>query len=1135
MPSIAPSRPILSRRIRPLVGVAALVATVLPFALATPAAAVVGGDPIAATELNFGGDYEWLVGVELSGGGGCSGTLVAPRYVLTAAHCENPSVVTIGSGATPVAITDAVVHPSYRGGSEADVQVLRLAADQTARPLAMATAPDGLTVGATVTVAGFGTTDGGDSPPAEGTMSVSSLLTEQFEATPFPANSCAGDSGGPVIASGPGGPVLVGVTSYGDGACALHAGSMRVAAFRSFIDPLLVPGNRPPVVASGGLETAVDTPVEIPIEFSDPDGLELTLDDVVDQVATNGTLSVCAGTAPPTTCTFTPDPGFEGIASYAYTVSDGEDETTGTWEILVGEPAANQAPVVSGGALTTAVDTPVEVSIDFSDPDGPALGWDDLTGIEVANGSLTACASVEVVPTTCTFQPDPGFSGIALVGLAVSDGELVGRGDWLIHVGTPVPPDGGAAPVVAGGTVDTAPDTPVAVPLSIVDPESGPLGLDSILLLDVTGNGTFDGCAVASPPSGCTFTPDPGFVGTTFLRITATDGTGVGRGEWRIRVRQPVGGQPPVALSGELSIVAGATFEIPYEFSDPDGTVLGFDDIVAFDEQSPITWVDCASFEVPTTCTYRWDRPFGGVAALSYTVADGDGETEAVWIITAVDNQPPEAPGGVLATPVDTPVAIPIEFSDPDSSPLGPLTELSRRTDETVVGGTLAGCAATTAPTTCTFTPDPGFVGTAWYSYTVSDGVQGVTVDWLIHVGGSVPVDGGDPPQLLGEYVQGTAGDVVDVAFTLVDPEDGALDGTAVLDVGVQGPSTLEGCDTGPDFVCQVRLPDESATDSLVVVFTDGTHVARGEILIESVVPQSSVSGTVTIDGAAPGTTAVVVLAYEEADGLHPTDAVHASAGGDFHFAGLPAGTYRFAFVASTPGTGIEWHQESPTRAGAVAHVVTTTTVLTGVDGTLAPSTAISGTVTDESGEPVGGVVVVALGDGAGLAQATFAVTDSDGRYVVRDLPAGPQRLVFVAPGYYLLGTTWFGGVDRASATELEPVRGSVLTGVDAVLGSVPGISGTVTGPDGEPVPGATVWAYDADDGYVGSAVATTFGDGTYVLALPASGAYRILVVPPAGSGLTALWHGPSTTRAGATEVHAATSTLVEAIDVTLG
>ena len=279
----------------------------------------------------------------------------------------------------------------------------------------------------------------------------------------------------------------------------------------------------------------------------------------------------------------------------------------------------------------------------------------------------------------------------------------------------------------------------------------------------------------------------------------------------------------------------------------------------------------------------------------------------------------------------------------------------------------------------------------------------------------------------------------------------------------------------------------------------------------------------------------MVVLAYAEGDGLYPTDAVSTSTGGDFHFSGLPDGTYRFAFVATgSPGTGIEWHQESPTREGAMVHVVTTATTLTGIDGTLQQATAITGTVTDQLGDPVSGVLVAAYGETDGLWPGAFTTTDADGRYALRDLPPGPQRLVVVPPGYYLLGMAWYGGSDRASAAPLQPAPGTVNAGIDVVLSTVPGVSGTITGPDGQPLFGATVWAYDADDGYVGSAAATTFGDGTYVLALPDEVPYRLLVVPPAGSGLARRWYGPSTTRAGATPVTPVEGDLITGIDVAL-
>lgn len=190
----------------------------------------------------------------------CSGALVAPDVVLTAAHClqvfgpEGAYEVFLGTRLLPepepggrfVRVARAVVHPGYVRGSHAwDVALLRLAAPVAVEPLRLPEAGWGrLEAGQRVRAVGFGETRQASEPMGwrrSGGLVVEQVEETAFRAGPGPAMSCVGDSGGPVLALGDSGrEVLVGVTVSGDPACRAEARHVRVEALvEAFLRPFL--------------------------------------------------------------------------------------------------------------------------------------------------------------------------------------------------------------------------------------------------------------------------------------------------------------------------------------------------------------------------------------------------------------------------------------------------------------------------------------------------------------------------------------------------------------------------------------------------------------------------------------------------------------------------------------------------------------------------------------------------------------------------------------------------------------------------------------------------------------------------------------------------------------------------------
>lgn len=209
----------------------------VPSATASPA--VVGGQ-------NADEDYPFMVSIQRGGEHFCGGSLLSPKWVLTAAHCVEGAepgklALRIGSdtweeGGEKAAVSKIVVHPDFDWDSAGgDIALVRLTDVVAAEQIDITDAPEADTPSR---ILGWGQTctDPGCGGPATTLQQLDVKVIDAAECTGIDAEkelctsnpngdsgACYGDSGGPQILKDEETWRLIGVTSrpgYDGASCA---------------------------------------------------------------------------------------------------------------------------------------------------------------------------------------------------------------------------------------------------------------------------------------------------------------------------------------------------------------------------------------------------------------------------------------------------------------------------------------------------------------------------------------------------------------------------------------------------------------------------------------------------------------------------------------------------------------------------------------------------------------------------------------------------------------------------------------------------------------------------------------------------------------------------------------------------
>lgn len=494
---------------------------------------------------------------------------------------------------------------------------------------------------------------------------------------------------------------------------------------------------------------------------------------------------------------YAPAAGFVGADTFTYTITDAAGASDAA-NVTINVSAVNHPPNALDDAASTSANTSVQIDVLANDTDPDPNDTLTVTGVGAAANGQTSVGAGGII----TYQPNPNFVGTDSFTYTVSDGR--GGMDTATVTVTVRPLQGVDAKddsfKVTGNTIRN----PLAVLSNDLDPEG-----DNFKITAVT-QGNKGVVEVGPNGANVLYTPDPDSSGTDSFTYTITDDTGA-TDTATVAITVTTEARPPVAVDDQASLLEDSpptVIDVLANDSDPEGGPFA---ITKFTQGANGT----VAFQPGgLDLTYRPNLNFFGSDTFTYTITDNTGFTDTATVTVTVVNtpDPPDAQNDVATVGEDSGsnvIDVLANDVDPDGGPLS------------ITGVTQPASGAVQiqpGSANLVYTPNPNFVGTDVFTYTVTDN-DGETDTARVEVtvfGNPQPPDAKNDEATVNA---GSADNVIDVLANDIDPDAGPLTVTKVSAPG-NGSATI-----APDGKTVLYSPNPNfvGTDTFTYTLNDST------------------------------------------------------------------------------------------------------------------------------------------------------------------------------------------------------------------------------------------------------------------------------------------------------------------------